>query len=266
MELHKFELKDIKLITELIPPGWETVIPSLHFYTQSDFCFPIKIMAGHKIVGIGCTIVHQDSAWLGHIIVHPDYRNQRIGKFITESLVDIAYSKNCETIYLLATELGEPVYRKIGFEVETEYLFMKAEEKRTLPLNSEHILSFKDKFKQALLEMDQQVSGESRVHLLEPHLSDGFVYLQDKELKGYYLPGLGEGLIIATDTTAGIELMKLRLSNKDIAVFPIEHSIARSFLNQYGLKELKTQKRMRLGKKRSWQASNLYNRIGGNLG
>src|SRR5688572_32638579 len=33
--------------------------------------------------------------------------------------------QQCETIYLIATELGAPVYEKCGFETETEYLYFK---------------------------------------------------------------------------------------------------------------------------------------------
>ncbi|MBL0009542.1 MAG: GNAT family N-acetyltransferase [Saprospiraceae bacterium] len=102
-------------------------MPAIQFYITSDFCFPIKVSIDHKIAGTGTAIIHHDVAWLAHIIVHPDFRNQGIGKLITESLVKMAHAKSCDTLYLLATELGEPVYRKIGFETETEYLFFKGE-------------------------------------------------------------------------------------------------------------------------------------------
>ena len=123
MNIHPLKPDDLAHIPALLPPGWDTALPAIQFYTASDFCFPIKVSIDHKIVDTSTAIIHHEVAWLAHIIVHPDFRNQGIGKLITESLVKMAHAKSCDTLYLLATELGEPVYRKVGFETETEYLF-----------------------------------------------------------------------------------------------------------------------------------------------
>lgn len=266
MDIQKLEHSDINFISDLLPIGWEGVIPTIDSYTITNFCFPIKLSIDKKIVGIGTTIIHDGTAWLAHIIVHADYRNQSIGKIITQTLVDNSYSKGCETIYLLATELGEPVYKKIGFETETEYIYFKREGTNNSIENTKNILPFNNDFKNQILNLDKQVSGEDRILLLEQYLSDGFVYLQDNETQGFYLPNLGDGLIIATTNSAGQELMKLRLKSKDFASFPIDNSSATELMRQNNFNEIRTEKRMRLGKKRNWQPKNIYNRIGGNLG
>lgn len=266
MDIKKLEHSDINFISDLLPIGWESAIPTIEFYTKTNFCFPIKVTIDNKIVGIGTTIIHKETAWLAHIIVHADYRNQSIGKIITQTLVDNSYSKGCETIYLLATELGEPVYKKIGFETETEYLFFKREGTNGSFKNTENIVAFNNDFKNQILNLDKQVSGEDRILLLEQHLSDGFLYLQDNETQGFYLPNLGDGLIIATTNSAGQELMKLRLKSKDFASLPIDNFSATEFMKQNNFNKVRTEKRMRLGKERNWQPTNIYNRIGGNLG
>jgi N-acetylglutamate synthase-like GNAT family acetyltransferase len=266
MDIQKFEHSDINFISDLIPIGWEGAIPTIDSYTNTNFCFPIKVSIDKTIVGIGTTIIHDGTAWLAHIIVHPDFRNQRIGKIITQTLVDNSYSKGCDTIYLLATELGEPVYKKIGFETETEYIVFKKEGTNESFENPENIIAFNNDFKNQILNLDRQVSGEDRIKLLDQHLSDGFLYLQDNKTQGFYLPNLGDGLIIATTNSAGQELMKLRLKSKDFASFPIDNSSATEFMRQNNLNEIRIQKRMRLGKKRNWQPRSIYNRIGGNLG
>ncbi len=266
MDLQTLEHSDINLITGLLPPGWEGIIPTIDFYTNSNFCSPIKVTIDKKIVGIGTTILHNDTAWLAHIIVHSDYRNQSIGKLITQTLVESSNSKCCDTIYLLATDLGEPVYKKIGFETETEYLFFKGEKAIGSFTNSENIIAFNSDFKKQILNLDRQVSGEDRMLQLEQHLSSGFVYLQDNDVMGFYLPTLGDGLIIATTNSAGQELMRLRLTSKDFASFPIDNVSATEFMSQNNFKQVRKEKRMRLGEKRNWQPTNIYNRIGGNLG
>lgn len=266
MDIQNLEHIDINFISDFLPIGWEGVIPTIDSYTNSNFCFPIKVCIDKKIVGIGTTIIHNKTAWLAHIIVHPDYRNQSIGKVITQTLVDTSYSKDCETIYLLATELGEPVYKKIGFEMETEYIVFKSEGTNGTFMNSDNIVAINSGFKKQVSELDRQVSGEDRILLLEQNLSDGFLYLQDNEVQGFYLPNLGDGLIIATTNSVGQELMKLRLKSKGFASFPIDNLSAIEFMHQNNFNQVRTQKRMRLGKKRNWQPKNIYNRIGGNLG
>lgn len=266
MDIQTLRHTDINFISDLLPIGWEGVIPTIDYYTNTSFCFPIKAIIDNKIVGIGTTIIHNETAWLAHIIVHSDYRNQSIGKIITQTLVDSSHSKGCETIYLLATELGEPVYKKIGFVTETEYIVFKREGTYEIFKNPENIVAINNDFKKQILDLDRQVSGEVRMLLLEQHLSDGFLYLQGNKVQGFYLPNLGDGLIIATTNSAGQELMKLRLKSKDFTAFPIDNINATGFMHQNNFNQVRTEKRMRLGQKRDWQPTNIYNRIGGNLG
>ncbi len=266
MEIQNLEQSDITFISDLLPFGWEGEITKIASYVSLNFCFPIKVCIDKKIVGIGTTIIHNKTAWLAHIIVHADYRNQKIGKLITRTLVETSYSKGCETIYLLATELGEPLYRKIGFETETEYVIFDSNGTNDRFEISENIVAIDSAIKEQITHMDRQVTGEDRALLLEQHLLNGFVYLQGEEVQGFYLPDLGDGLIIATSGMAGQELMNLRLKEKDFGTFPIENLIAADFMKQNNFKEVRTEKRMRLGRKRNWQPQNIYNIIGGNFG
>lgn len=266
MQVQPLQPNDIPLIPPLLPPGWDSALPAIQFYTTSDFCFPLKVSIDQKIAGTGTAIIHHDVAWLAHIIVHPDYRNQGIGQLITRSLVDMAHAKDCDTLYLLATELGEPVYRKIGFETETEYLFFKGEKPIDAVSLDERIAPYSSAYFRHIAELDRQVSGEDRMFHLEPHLSSGFVYVVDNIVEGYYLPTMGDGMIIAMTSAAGQALMKLRLTTKDFAVFPIDNVSAATFIQQHPFSEVRRQQRMRLGTKRNWQPTEIYNRIGGNLG
>ena len=172
--LQPLEHSDINLITGLQPEGWQDITSIIDFYTKSSFCFPIKVIIDKKIVGIGTAIIHNDVAWLGHIIVHPDNRNQGIGKMITQALVDNVWRKNCDTIYLIATDLGEPVYKKIGFETETEYLFFKDIKPDGSWIPSENIVACTDDFKKQIARLDKEISGEDRLLHLEPYFEDAF--------------------------------------------------------------------------------------------
>jgi len=267
MTIETLNNSDVSLLNELQPSGWGTILPAHEFYTtNTDFCSSIRINNDTKIVGIGTTIIHSDVAWLAHIIVHQENRNQGIGQLITQSLINDSLTKNCDTIYLIATDLGAPVYTKSGFETETEYLFFKDIKAEKSWEISNNILPFHPDYKVIITEIDKLISGENRLFHLEKYLQNGFVYQNNTSIEGFYLPDFGEGLILATTKEAGIELMKMRFTNHDYACFPKDNIDAVDFLYKYGYKEFKKAKRMRLGKQRDWNPSNIYNRIGGNIG
>lgn len=266
MQIHPFTSNDIPLLVLLQPEGWHDIIPIYRFYNASPFCYPIKITIANEIVGVGTTIMHNDVAWLAHIIVHPDYRNRGIGKLITQALIDAIDSRTCKTIYLIATALGEPVYEKIGFETETEYLFYKD----ILPINnyipSSNILPYNQVFHDQIQRIDQQVSGENRMFHFEQYLSNAYLYVTNNRAEGYYIPDFHEGLIISNSSKAGIELMTTRMLTKENAAFPIDNIEAIAYMRIQGFEPFKTAKRMRLGEIRTVAYSNIYNRIAGSIG
>jgi GNAT superfamily N-acetyltransferase len=266
MEIQAFNQSNMDVLAELQPSGWRDIVPAFDFYIKNSFCFPIKVMVDNEIAGIGATIIHHNTAWLAQIIVRPEYRNKGIGKLITQTLVDFSYSKQCDTIYLIATDLGEPVYEKVGFITETEYIFFKDVHADPGWTISEHIKPINESYYEQIAKLDWQVSLEDRWLHISQYFIGGFVYTQDKEIQGYYLPDFGEGLLLANTGEAGIELMKLRLQTKKEAAFPIDNISATQFLHGFDLKEFRKAKRMRLGKKKEWKRANIYNRIGGNLG
>jgi hypothetical protein len=181
-------------------------------------------------------------------------------------LVDSSRAKSCDTIYLIATESGEPVYKKIGFETETEYVFFEDIRPNGSWTASKNIVAFTNDFKTQIGNLDKRVSGEDRLMHLEQYLDESFVFQTDNIVEGFYLPAFGEGLAVANTTLAGYELMKLRLATREHAAFPVDNVSASQFMHRNNFKEFRTAKRMRLGAKRAWQPSKVYNRIGGNLG
>jgi GNAT superfamily N-acetyltransferase len=257
---------EVNKLTELQPSGWPDILPIHNFYTNSDFCFPLKVVIDDKIAGIGTGIVHKEVGWLGHIIVHPDFRNKGLGRVITQSLIDLLSSKKCATLYLVATDLGEPVYKKLGFEIEAEYIFFKDLLAHKEWVSSGSIVPYESKFHQQIAIIDKFISGEDRMFHLDLYLKNGFVHIENGSVYGFYLPDFGDGMIQALHPTAGIELIKLRLSAKDNAVIPIDNSTAIEFMYRNHFKEFRKASRMRLGPRRSWSPQCVYNRIGGNLG
>ena len=266
MPFSPFTHPDISILDELRPLDWTDIKIPFQFYLSSGFCFPIKLTNEDKIIGVGCSIIHDDVAWLAHIIVHPEFRNQGHGTSITKELLKIAAEKNTVTQFLIATEMGAPVYSKLGFVTETEYLFYKDIVLKDTFVPSDNMIPFQEKYFDQLIQLDKKLSSENRVAHLTENCNSGTLYLENDRVLGFYLPILGEGIILAEQPSAGIELLQLHLSKSDNVVFPMENTSALQFMMQHSFEPFRKAKRMRLGAKRDWIPSTIYNRIGGNLG
>lgn len=266
MQFRAFETTDLACLKDFEPPNWGDLTPRFSYFLQSPFCKPIKLLINQQMVAIGASISHQDTAWLACIIVHEQHRNKGFGKLITQQLINNIDPKKCKTIYLDATEMGYPVYKKLGFEIDAEYAHLKAPTVAHKPQVSGLIASFEPKFTAQLFALDQQVSGEGRSVVLSEHFEMTKLYLNHTTLEGFYMPTLADGLIVANTPNAGIELMKERLQTNNVAALPINNTIAIHFLEQQNWQIYRTSKRMFRGEKRTWQPQNLYNRISGQLG
>lgn len=263
LEILPLTLADLPYINHLQPEDWFPIGPYYLFYATSDFCFPIKCVYKSKIVGVGTSILHQKTGWLAHIIVDKEFRNRGIGTMITQSLMD-QLRPMAETMTLLATPLGEPVYHKLGFEKDTAYIFLRDGE--THAPAKETIQRFHPGFADPMLKLDRLVSGENRIKLLAPHFTSSSIVTENDEVTGFFMPTLGEGLIIAMTSSAGELLLRLRHNTSNRAVVPIENKTAVRFLLANGFVEYRKAIRMWYGKKITWQPDKIYGRIGGNLG
>ncbi len=263
MKIQPITANDIAEIDAIRPKDWGSLVAHIQYYINMPNCHPIKLVEDGKIISIGNTILHKNTAWLSHIIVHEEHRGKGLGKTIAQALIDSVPNTH-KTILLIATELGEYVYNKLGFVTETEYIAFKDVEiaSPASPL----IQPFEEKYRSYLHTMDTNISGESRFESLNPHLANAQVFVQNNQVEGFYTPTFGDGLIMANNTEAGIELMKYRLQSNALCLFPVENRAATNFLVANNYSPVKQMKKMRLGEKITWQPQNIYNRVGGNFG
>jgi N-acetylglutamate synthase-like GNAT family acetyltransferase len=258
---------DLNEIRNLQPAGWPDIVPEFEFYIDSKYCHPILTRADTKIVGIGALIIFDKTCWMAHVIVDEVYRKRGVGYKIVEELLDQLHNYSIDTCLLIATELGKPTYQKVGFRIVSEYYYLNREKQWpnfTIPKN---VTSFKEDYYSMIICLDKKISGENREALLSEHIKNSTVYIEDNIIKGYYLPGLEEGLILADTIEAGIELMKVKYSKIDKAVIPSENTAGIEFLKQNGFVEIRTKgTRMILGKDIDWKPEKIFSRIGGNFG
>jgi GNAT superfamily N-acetyltransferase len=71
------------------------------------------------VCGTASAVVHPPSlGWIGMILVHPDKRGRGIAASLMETCIAHLRAKGALTIKLDATDLGRPVYLKLGFRDE----------------------------------------------------------------------------------------------------------------------------------------------------
>ncbi len=270
MDIEQITQADIKDLIPLQPEGWPDLETSFKFYIENTNCYPFKYMMDDNMMGIGTMICYGSTSWLAHIIVVENFRNQGLGKKIVLHLIDEAKKQRLESVLLIATELGYPVYLKTGFVKQSQYLFFErknpTETKVQTKVPSPHIKPYDKRFENDIYSMDYRISGENRKWLLKDHLEKSYLYIKEDKLKGYYLKSLHEGLIIAATPEVGIELLKLKCNKSKKVVLPQENTKGIAFLKKNGFSQKLTVARMVWGKSIQFKPEQLYSRIAGNFG
>ena len=265
MNIENVKLEDIAEISKMTPENWWNIGPIFELYLKLNFCHPVKLTEDNEIIGIGTAILYKNSSWIAHLIVKNSYQNKGFGKKILDYLCEYCLNNGKKTILLFATEMGYPLYKKFGFEIQTEYMQYERVNDMEYIINN-NVTNIQKIDYGKILELDKIVIGEDRSVLLNNYFDNGFVYKQNNEISGFYLPELGNGLIIADNNEAGLELLKLRLKNNNQAVIPVENMFGNNYYRENKYKEIMKIKRMIYGNKIECINEKIYNRIGGNFG
>jgi N-acetylglutamate synthase-like GNAT family acetyltransferase len=264
MEIRKLSTLDIELVKALQPDDWSDITPYFQYYLLQPQCHPFVFRENGRTIGIGNINICNGQAWLSHIIVRTECRNQGKGGAITEALLDECKKHHCRQVHLVATAMGEPVYRKLGFKPVCQYLFLKAES--FIYKESETLQAINQDDEAAILALDHEVTGEDRAYLFKEKMR-GFAVKTNNKIRGFYLPEIWDGPVIARDPEAGISLLALHLKEKKFVVLPEKNEAAIKFLYDNGAKEFHTPgMRMVFGNELSWKPENIYGRIAGAFG
>lgn len=252
--LRDLELRDVPALATFAPESWRISLDAVLLQHVSRSYFRARVaLDGSGIVAMAQGIVTGSAGWLGHIIVRPEARNRGLGRRMTLDMVDLLRARGCSRLLLIATELGEPVYRKIGFRRTGEYSVLKVPRVPLSPTSAIRRLEPGDA--DEVLRLDFMATGEARADLLAPHLGAGWGHLEPHgALDGFFLPSFGAGLVVARAPTAGCALLELKhaLFSRD-AVVPSGNSAALRFLMERGAEETLRVPRMALGDEVAWR-------------
>jgi hypothetical protein len=260
--IREYKKQDASKIGYLQPEGWNDLKFHFDFFERSDFCYPFVAVINNVIVGVANCLQNKGTGWISHIIVSENHRNQGLGHTLTSHVMNILAEKKCHTQLLIATKMGENLYLKLGFKKSCLYNFYNGKK-----LDSKHnskISKITTEDFTEILKFDYQISGEYRKNMISKFISNGYVYRNNKKLLGYFLPELGDGVILASDQNAGVELLKLKNSLGTCKnVLPENNVIGNNFLKENGFELFNQAYRMVLGPDVNWKPQCVFCRIGG---
>ncbi len=266
ISIEPLALADIDQIPSFQPKDWSDVASRFRAHFGQLYFYPIKAVKNKEMVGIGQLIVFETSAWLGNIIVKESHQQQGIGRRITQHLMEMAKVLHREEVFLLATAQGQPLYEKLGFQTNGRHDFYNLENWTPIPPPHPAIRRAEPPHFNQILTLDEQASGEQRSALLQRYFENTWVFVAEHQtnVEGFYMPDLGEGLIIAKHAEAGIALLEFR--NKPQVVIPTNHLELSSYLKNKGCQCFRNAALMYVSKNKHGQPDMIYSRIGGYAG
>ena len=259
---------DLPGLKDFAPAEWNTDLSiTFSFHFGQPYFYPIGCEIDGKIVGCANGLQHGKTGWFGNIIVLPEYRGRGIGRMLTHHLANYFDERGVIHQLLIATKMGEPLYRMAGFALVSQYVFLKPSD-AVLPDPAKRCRTIQVEDAGAILELDQAVTGEQRSPFISRYWQDGWVHTTPAgTLDGYYLPRLAHGLVIAANDEAGLDLLRIKIGLGIGAMgVPEQNYAALEFLQANGYVETARAPRMCRGQEVAWQPERIYARGSGFCG
>lgn len=221
--------------------------------------------ADGKVIGTAIGVDYGTRcAWIGMVLVDPEYRRAGIGTLLLRLALQSLHA--CETVKLDATPAGRPVYLPLGFVDEYGLMRMETEGACSIlpsagvaatiePMTAEHL--------PAVVEWDQEVFGADRSEVLRHYFAQGSRYahraLEGGQLVGYCLGRHGRhfdqiGPVVARSRGSARSLVEAVLRQNPGRRFLMDATLHDSqwiaWLKQAGLREQRPYTRMYRGPNR----------------
>ncbi len=142
--------------------GWnQTALDWERFIIASpEGCFAAE--SDGRLIGTSTAIIYEGKlAWIGMVIVEPEFRGQGIGTTLLKRAIDHLDSRKIPCMKLDATPQGRPLYEKFGFVAEyniERWMLKRAESEAVIRQAPERL--------EEVLRMDRAVFGADRSKLL----------------------------------------------------------------------------------------------------
>jgi predicted N-acetyltransferase YhbS len=150
--------------------GWNQTMEDWRqmLHLEPEGCF-VAEMNGEIAGTVTTTCYGSTLAWIGMMLVHPQYRRQGLGTRLMRRALDYLKRKGVRCVKLDATPEGRPLYEKLGFQFESELTrWQRAPQIETGGVGSpgKGTRGMQEKDWLAIAEIDAAAFGVARSHLL----------------------------------------------------------------------------------------------------
>lgn len=239
--------------------GWNQTQADWHRFLEAnpDGCF-VAEWNGH-VAGTVTTIIYGNVlAWIGMVLVDPQFRSKGIGTALLARALDHLSARQIPCVKLDATPEGRPIYERQGFQAE--YAIERCVLKR--PAKANTIVPAPDGMEalETILTMDREIFGTDRSVVLKSVARDAPEFViaarRGSNLDGYALGRKGSladhlGPWVASSPAAARELLDvfLRRSQRDVVFVDAvkDNSWAPALLIEHGFQTSRSLTRMYLG-------------------
>lgn len=199
-------------------------------------------------------------AWIGMVLVHPDYRRRGIGRALLDQCIEYLRHQGARCIKLDATPLGKKVYSELGFKDEGTIKRWEHSGFHSPSCICPPIRNWRDADELKIDSFDAAAFGISRTRLVRALAAESrsaFVFQADVGgLAGYGMLRNGAralylGPIAARSTGVGISLIEALVASSDgQKIFwdiPVENAAAAAWAAERGFTVQRSLTRMYLG-------------------
>lgn len=205
--------------------------------------------SGKRLVGGACCASFGSTGWIGALGVLPRARRRGVGEQLTRACIDWLTGRGASTVLLYATDMGRPVYDRVGFTAETRARAWRGVAPGPPP---DGVRRLRPSDRERILELDRRATGEDRTAVLNmlPALL-GLGFERDGELQGFALQtpwGAGPA-VVADDAKAGSALLRgLVVEPQPLTItVPDDNTAGSTTLARWGFQPVNSALRMRYG-------------------
>jgi predicted N-acetyltransferase YhbS len=221
---------------------------------------------GRRVGGVCCASFGR-TGWIGALGVLPDARRRGVGEALTRAASERLRARGAETVLLFATDMGRPLYERLGFEAEDTVTAWRGTAGTARSDVTLRVLREDDR--PALRALDRAATAEDRTAVLDALVPlSGLIAERRGDPVGWAVTSpWGAGVAIcAADTLAGVALTAAAASGpgSNTMVAPDANLAAADALGRWGFAPTAAGARMRLGPDVAWRPEmqfGLFNRF-----
>jgi predicted N-acetyltransferase YhbS len=208
---------------------------------------------GGEIIGTAASVGFGPTGWIGGVAVAPQARGEGLGTALTEAAIAALGPR--ETLLLLASPAGRPIYERLGFEAEGDYrVWMTRADATGGDEGAFRALTAADR--DAVLALDERATGERRELAIDAGLAGA---IATPDLSAVLLNPPWPALpILAADPDAAAALLRARVAPGVRLSVPEQNTAAVAVIEALDVDEREPVTRMRRGPAPAWRPQEIW--------